>query len=378
MKSDRVLRSLTHMGAASSSRVLNLCAIALAQAGDKSHQNKPLFQSRALNSSIILKHRLRADETELFCGRRAVATKVIIPFQKTDLKLGGQAFFVGQSGFEDFIRQVGNYKDDNSFERDRSALVLMDKTPSLDPFMLREQFRSNGIEPDGSYFAISPADQQRIHAYAVREMKRLTVMAEGNSSGAQASATSRMVSAMLSNDVNEKLEPLRQTLGMQPDDFTEGIFSWRGFIYYKWTLDEFWPELVQILREIRVIEPAGNAPFDQKVFFSESKRKIIKNAKRSADEVARIIQIYDSAYNGLIDEQKPKLFRDFLLSAPMLFLEIGEKLGAMQHVSSFWRYRFPKGIRHTVSPDELSTIFQDFLSSFGNPDDNTVDCVRAA
>jgi len=378
MRGDRVIRSLNSLGAASSSRVLNLCAIALAQAGDENHKNNPLFESRALNSAIVLKHRLRANETDLFSADRAVATKIIIPFQKTDLKLGGQSFFVEQRGFEEILRQVGNYKDNGTFDHDRSVLIMLDRIPSLDPFMLREQLRSNGVEPDASYFAISPADQQRIHAYAVREMKRLTTMAQGAGNGVHADSTSKMVSALLSNDVNEKLEPLRLTLGMQQGDFNEGVFSWRGFIYYKWTLDEFWPELVQTLREIRAVRPSGHASGEQKMFFADSKQTVIRNAKLAADEVVRILKIYDAAYNGLIDEQKPKLFRDFLLEAPMFFLSIGDRLGAMQHVTSFWKYRFPKGARHTIGPEELTMMFQDFLSSFGNPDETSAQLVRAA
>ena len=41
-------------------------------------------------------------------------------------------------------------------------------------------------------------------------------------------------------------------------------------------------------------------------------------------------------------------FREFLLGAPALFLEIGEKMGAMSHVTSFWQYRFPAGAPRTV------------------------------
>ena len=82
--------------------------------------------------------------------------------------------------------------------------------------------------------------------------------------------------------------------------------------------------------------------------------------------MTKIISIYDAAYSALIDEQKPQLFRDFLLEAPMFFLEIGDKLGAMQHVTSFWKYRFPRNVRRTVSPDELMAIFQDFRRSFGD------------
>ena len=49
------------------------------------------------------------------------------------------------------------------------------------------------------------------------------------------------------------------------------------------------------------------------------------------------------AFADLVANQSPKTFRDFLLCAPYMFLELGEKLGAISHIVSFWRYRFPAG-----------------------------------
>ena len=71
------------------------------------------------------------------------------------------------------------------------------------------------------------------------------------------------------------------------------------------------------------------------------------------------------SFADLVAHQAPKTFRDFLLSAPYMFLELGEKLGAISHIVSFWRYRFPSGASHAIDGDELSAIFQDFSSGFG-------------
>ncbi len=67
---------------------------------------------------------------------------------------------------------------------------------------------------------------------------------------------------------------------------------------------------------------------------------------------------------ALLASNASKTFREFLLSAPYMFLELGEKLGAISHIVSFWRYRFPKTKAALVDAEELSTIFQDFTSGF--------------
>jgi hypothetical protein len=237
--------------------------------------------------------------------------------------------------------------------------------PSLDPFLLREYLRGNDIKPDPCYFEISTADQQRMHDFAAAEVGRLTAMASGHSGGAHSVSTARMVSALLSSEVNEKLEPLRATLNLNPAEFCEGVFSWRGFIYYKWSLGEFWPNLMKALRDVKAIRPNGKAEQEQTVYLGEARNAILRGAKASSDAVRKVIAIYDDAYASLIERQDPKMFREFLLSAPALFLEIGEKMGAMSHVSSFWQYRFPANAPKSADAEELVTIFQDFVKSFG-------------
>ncbi len=91
---------------ASTARVLNLAAIEGANQGNIDYVNAPLLKSRILNSSIILKHRLRADERYLFQRDGTVATKIIVPFDRRDLTLGAQSVFVGAPGWEQFVRDV--------------------------------------------------------------------------------------------------------------------------------------------------------------------------------------------------------------------------------------------------------------------------------
>jgi hypothetical protein len=365
MSIDRAVRSLSGLNGASSSRVLNLAAISIARAGDPGHKKNPFFESPVLNSSIVLKHRLRADETDLFATSRSIGTKVIVPFEKTDLRAGGRSLFVGQRGYENLLNEVGNYRDKTSLNRDMEVLRLLDGLPSLDPFLLREQLKAADIHPDACYFAISPADQQRMFDYAAQEIRQLTGLALNRASGKRDASTAKMVEALLSNEGPERLDPIRAALRLEPDRFSEGVFSWRGFLYYKWCLQEFWPRIVKVLRDIKVIRPIGKMDAEQSKFLADIKRSLILGVKASSEEVRKVLAVYDNAYAQLIERQDPKVFREFLLDAPELFVELGEKIGLMSHVASFWQYRFPEGAPRTADVEELVTIFQDFTQSFG-------------
>jgi hypothetical protein len=363
---DRTIRYLSALSGASTSRVLNLAAISAANAENAEHKNSPFFNSNVINSSILLKHRVRSDETHLFADTRPVATKIIVPFDVKDLRSGGRSFFIDQRGFHETLRDIGNYGE-GSLERDLEVLRVINGLPSLDPFLLREHLRAHSIECADCYFEISRADQQRMYDYVALEIRKLINLATGDSKGSQ-SSTARLVAALLSTEVDEKLEPLRQTLGMSSADFREGVFSWRGFLYYKWCMEKLWPEIISVLREVRSVQPVGALDSERRTFLRASQQSIIEKVRDGGQSVKKILAVYDEAYADLVSNQAPKTFRDFLLSAPHLFLELGEKMGAISHIVSFWRFRFPPKSRLTVDAEELSTIFTDFLQSFSSGD----------
>jgi hypothetical protein len=359
---DRTVRFLSALGGASTSRVLNLFRISVDNADNPEYHEKPLFLSPAINKSFLLKHRTRADETYLFASPKSVATKIIIPFDATDLRAGGRSLFVDQRGYIDTLRAAGNYSPEK-LERDMSVLRLLNAVPSLDPFLLREHLRNNEIDVSPAYFAISEGDQERMLNFVTQEMSQLIALA---GSGGNEKSGNRLVTAMLSNQINEKLEPLRLTLGLTGNDFKEGVFSWRGFLYYKWSMGRFWPDVMSVLREINAITPHGAVTPEQKVFLQGVRRNIIEMVRDNGQHVNKSLAVYDASFHDLVANQTPKTFRDFLLSAPYMFLELGEKLGGISHIVSFWRYRFPQGTPSTVDAEELSAIFQDFSSGFGD------------
>ena len=159
---------------------------------------------------------------------------------------------------------------------------------------------------------------------------------------------------------------LRQTLGLSSSDFREGAFGWRGFLYYKWAMQSFWPDVMGILRQIKEIIPQGAISETQRTSLTAAKRNIIELVRDNNQHISKVLAIYDESFAGLIASNSPKTFREFLLSAPYMFLELGEKMGAISHIVSFWRYRFPQGQPASADITELSAIFQDFTCGFAD------------
>lgn len=344
------------------SRVLNLSLVATRNGRDPEHRLQPFFLNRTLNTCILLKHRVRADERYVFEGAApTTATKLILPFANSDLTLGARSVFVGQRGWRDLLRDLCD--DTADIHRDLRMLAVIERLPSLDPFLLREQLKRHGFEVARCYFAISPGDAERMQAFVRGEISKLIELAFGSSAGA---GTARLVEILLSTDVDERLEPLRATLGLEGEAYKEGVFSWKGFLYYKWVIADLWSRLDGVVAEMRAMRVLGgrNANDDRR-YIEEAQQRLQGAIAQHRREAVETLQVYDRAFQDLTVKGRPVAFREFLVQAPGMFMTLGERIGAISHIASFWRYRFPSPTGEPVFADEFAEILQDFEASLG-------------
>lgn len=357
--SDRVTRSLRALErTASTSRVLNLIAIEAESGHRPEHSQAPLFKNRVLNTALIVKHRLRHDDIYLFEEARATATKIIIPFDRRDLTLGGQSVFVGQRGWINLLLDACNGASESA--RDLSVLQMIDGLPSLDPFLLREHLHRHGVFAAPCYFALSPADVDAMQGFVAVEIARLIALAYRDIGGGGEIHATRMVEALLATHVDERLEPLRRTLVLEGDSFKEGVFSWKGFLYYKWMLENLWPRLAEVSAEIGRLAVHGGRDPEMGRYLEEMRRRLQAAVLVERSTILRTLKVYDDAFANLVELNNPHVFREFLLRAPELFLSLGERVGAISHISTYWRYRFPIGATLAASVEETLDIFMDF------------------
>lgn len=375
---DRSFRSLAGLErTASTSRVLNLAAVAVQNIGDVEYEASPFFRATILNGAVIIKHRLRSDEQYIFEQAKRISTKVIIPFERTDLSLGGRALFVGQRGWQEMLAQLRGGQDEEA--RDIALLEALDELPSLDPFLLREHLKRRDFKIASCYFAISAADLERMQRFVSGEVSKLVDLAYSGKQGGGGNI-SKLVSLLLSGEVDGRLDPLRLTLGLEAHNFREGIFSWKGFLYYKWVLNSLWPELRTVLSELAQVKVVGPRDYEMLAQTKEVGGRVNQAILGQVRKVRTTLHVYDEAFDQLTRAGNPIAFRDFLLKSPEMFISLGERTGMVSHIASFWRYRFPKGRPLKVELAELFDILQDFHQGLGEErgEGEGEDAVRAS
>ena len=367
---NRDVRNLANLGeTASTSRVLNLSQIHLQSAREKEYQLKPFFRDSQLNKAILVKHTLRANERDLFGRAKRTATKIILPFDPLDLRLGGRSIFVNQMGFDAFCRAYFNI-DDATSNADVQILRLLDQLPSLDPFLVREHLNRNGFRPGACYLMISPFDVQRMIGFANGEIERLVVTAFGEGFGGEAGV--KLAGKILANELDKELAPLRRVLRMSEEEFSDGIFSWRGFLYFKWRHLELQDEMRRVLEGLASYQPVGAADEALKEYLREVRPRLARKIVDAIANVGRTLNVYDQAYHALVEGENAGPFRRFLLDGPGLFFELGENIGILSHIGSFWSYRMGQAMQsQKLKPSEYSDILMDFedsLTVVGRPE----------
>jgi len=124
-----------------------------------------------------------------------------------------------------------------------------------------------------------------------------------------------------------------------------------------------------VIAALRQVKPLGRASGQQHAELDRAREVVRRRILMTCDGAAGMMRVYDDAFRELTQEGRPTAFREFLRDSPMLFSRLGERLGALQHIVSFWNYRVhPSKPAPTV--EELIDLLADFETSLTGRDDD--------
>jgi hypothetical protein len=95
------------------------------------------------------------------------------------------------------------------------------------------------------------------------------------------------------------------------------------------------------------------------------KVRLTDNIEAQVRAVSDFLEIYDQVFEELTRDGNATAFRDFLLKSPEMLIRLGEGSGIISHITSFWRFRFPKGKPLEANVGELLDILLDFEAGLG-------------
>lgn len=350
---------------AGSSRVLNLILLNdKIEEEDEAPAKLPFFQSEVLNDAIVLKSRLQGSEKDLFSDYRASATKLLLPYDTSNLRVGGKATFIGETEFPAIMRDhcgIDLNAQDASLHRDIDVLNLLDELPSLDPFLLKERVSMAEQKVDERYFNISPADWQRIRSFVMDEFYPLATITVGDSA-------TRQFAEMMTTKLWEArdmatLGPLLDALKLDRSNAGETLFAWKGILYYKFMFESLRDRLLSMIKKMKNIRIVNYNDFEHKRQIEEIREDVANELKLCLAQTADVLKRYEKNYHEeFLKNKNPVAFREFLQSAPQMFVQLGPNIAAVDHAVGYWNYRFERDGIRVAEAQDLEDVLLNFLS----------------
>lgn len=353
----RSLAALAKTG--STSRLLNL-----AGGGAKGHARRgeaPLLRSPGLSRALILKHRLGREDGDVgeVLRWRGAATKVILPFDPTDLALGGSTLFVGQPAWTDMLTQAAGAAEPRDLSHDQQVLEALDELPSLDPFLVREHLRLRGLPVDDGRLDLPRGERERMERFVASQLLPLAALVNTEPTRTEADAAA-LAHVLLSTEAEERLGRLTASLGLEVAAHAGGVYAWKGFLYYRWLLTKLTGPLQAVLVDINRLRITGRVSSDVALRIAAARGRVHDGILDNSVEAHKLIGGYDAAFASLTLEGDFRGFREFLQASPVQFLDLGERMGVLSHIASYWRFRFPAGAHPEVGAEDALDLLEEF------------------
>jgi hypothetical protein len=356
------LRSIT--ARSSSARVLDLHSLALDCVDDPDHRERPMFTHPVLNRTLIVKHHPRPGEFEYASDVGAIVTKVIFPFDPEDLDLGGQFLVVDDPDLLGQMERHLDYRDGDpsrDLNRDVAVLQLLDRLPTLDPFLLNEALTANKIDVASCYFRLSPTDKAQMRDFVSEQVTTLIGLCLA---GAMVSDTQakRLSDLILAEGESPELDPLRLAMRMEWPEFAQAMFCWKAVLYYRWRSRALRPDIKATRRSIAMVETSRFDP-DTAPFIRLAISQLETLMTECERRIAELFRIYDEVFDALTEQRSPEPFRRFLIDGPRVFSRLGERMGRLEQLVSYWSHQFPGRRTRQLSPEAVFDGMRNLLSA---------------
>ena len=359
-------RYLYPMFEAGSSRVFNICArtALIDQVQRESGAEEPpkyLFNTRDMNSAVMVKE-ARTDRGALGYGiLRPVGTKIYMPYNPERIYEGGKSAFFDDPRIESILRDhagIDMRSSDEKMKADLAVVRLLDDIPSLDPFLVKDKLRIEGIEVNEFYFEISEVEWKSIRAHVSQKLKPIIDFAFGDSEDLQGDRVTTLINKLWDTKDTQALMPIVKAFSL-PESEASGIFAaWKGVMYYDYEYSRCqanWMSYNQWLETDS--SPLDFVEAERKELLADIMGSVIGQFEASWGELKEVFSAYEEAYAHLFVERKDAApFIDFMRDAVRAYWILGTKMSAINHCVSVWDALTAHSFRRRLKFEQLFNL----------------------
>ena len=331
---------------------------------EKDPEAKLFFSCRTLNNVVLIK------DADVSTRDAIIGTKLYFPFNENDIYEGGRTIFIHASGIENVLKEHfgEGALPEEALHSDMRILRLLDKLPSLDPFLLKDIFMTEKIDMNDDYFEVSKEMWDSIEFYILQGFTPLAKAAFPDALSSDEVAR-KLIAKMWEGRDLETLKPMIQAFRIPQGKEHETFAAWKGIMFYGFQHERMKDSVVNLfawLNEVK-IPIAVMSPGERKEVI-----QVLENNKNMIHEdwaaSEKILREYQSAYDKMFKyKQGSADFLNFIQNSDVSYNTLGNKLGRIGHATYCWEFATSRYPDRKI-PWEPLFFFLNLLSKIMIPD----------
>jgi hypothetical protein len=320
-----------------------------------------LFRNMGLNRAVYIKRpfenhqRLSVRRSTMGCFE----TKLYFPFEDA-LFRGGQTVNFSDSQFYSVVHNLRPSDDQFSAEEiasDQHRLKIIEKLPSLDPFLLKEKFRQEGIDVDDDYFTVTREVWLEIRKFVMSKFKPMIMFAYPDKEPSK-EQINNLTNLLWESKDNPDIEIMMQALGISKQRIPDVLYAWKALIYYEYLYIEYNNQSKELLKWLEQLSSQLG------YISSETKERREKINQKLSDNISSfmpVLQESKSAYDELfVHKRNAQPFVAFLGDCQKHFFNISSSLGQVIIMLQIWQDFCLRGNPYKANLAQTSNLFDTF------------------
>jgi hypothetical protein len=298
------------------------------------------FASRHLNNAILIKETnlVTGSSTDPFEAALPIRTKLFIPYNVENPYEGGQSTFTDEAKFEEALEYVVGTGGASplQFQRDLEKIRLIEKLPSLDPFLLRDRLHLGGLSVNDAYFRLSMEDWANIRRYIRSRFELMAGFAFGEG-GAKPELVDRLVDRIWEAQELEALHPLLLAFGLPVDKAGEFFQCWKGIAYFEYEFNRNSERMRGFSTWLQSGQPRGFIHRADAEMLDQDRAQVRAQIRTLIGSTLSILKEFNDSFDKLFrDRESARPFAQFMLNSRSHFWRLGSNLNGIYHAIALW------------------------------------------
>ena len=314
-----------------SPRVLN-CNVITRKILAQSPIAQTFFKCKPLNNMVLIKDNDPQSRTS------SIGTKLYLPFNENDIYEGGRTLFVHTPGMEQALIENfgGGALPKELFNQDVQILKILNRLPSLDPFLLKDVFINEKIEMNPAYFEVSKEMWAQIELYILQGFEPLAKAAFPDALSSDEIARKLIEKIWEGRDL-EALKPLIAAFRLPAGQELAIFAAWKGIIFYGFERQRTTAAMAEMNLWLNEIKLPTSVPATER----NEVKAILDAAKTRLNEECRVADLVLKEYQNSYDKMfKLRVgssdFVTFLQNSSNAYGVLGNSLGKVGHALYCW------------------------------------------